>query len=80
MKSQRGQATIEAVLIVVVLLSAAIYVSQQFRSRKTMASLVEGPWSYIDGMAQYGVWGTPKRVKKLNPYSSRRVSSASEAE
>lgn len=75
-----GQASVEAVLAVVIIVTVAMYTSQQFRSRKILASLVEGPWSYIDGMAQHGVWGSAKKVIVSNPYSSRRVSSGSEIE
>lgn len=75
-----GQATVEAVLIVVVLVSIIMFATREFRSRGLIAGLVEGPWSYLDSMAQYGVWGSPKKTKAFNPYTSRRVSSASEAE
>lgn len=74
---QRGQASVEAVLIVVVIVAIAMWTSQQFRSRGLIASLVDGPWAYIDGMSQHGVWANSKKAAKLSPYLSRRVSTKS---
>lgn len=79
MMSQSGQATVEAVLIGVVLVSAALYVSKKFKENSYVATLVKGPWVYIDNMAQHGVWAKRNGIV-YNPYTSRRVSTKSEGE
>lgn len=62
-----GQATIEAVLIMTVLLSIVIAVSQQFKSRQILQQLTVGPWNYVRGMIQYGIWDpAPRNLKHPN--------------
>ena len=63
-RSQSGQITIEAVLILSVLLSIATYASQQFKSRGILQKLVGAPWSYTRGMIENGIWATTTP----NPY------------
>lgn len=78
LRNQKGQATVEAVLAAVIIVAVAISVSKAMRDRGMFASLVEGPWSYIDGMAQHGVWNSERQARPFNPYTGRRVSGVSE--
>ena len=53
---QRGQMTIEAVLIMTVLLGIVTAASAQFRSKNVMQTLAAGPWQYVRGMIECGIW------------------------
>lgn len=78
-QAQSGQATVEAVLLGVVLIASAMFVSKQFKEKQYLSTLVKGPWVYVDNMAQHGVWAKRNGIA-YNPYTSRRVSTKSEAE
>lgn len=77
---QRGQITVELVLISVIFIAVAMAVSNSFRRNDSLGNLVEGPWAYIDGMARHGSWGTARQTRLVDPnFMPRRASMDGEA-
>ena len=54
--SERGQMTIEAVLILMILVMVFTMVHKQISSKKYLNQIVSGPWAYMQGMIENGVW------------------------
>lgn len=78
-QSQSGQIAVEAILLSVVILAIALAAARSFRSQGILASLVEGPWSYVDGMSRHGVWAPRAKAENLDPtFSPRRASAEAE--
>lgn len=73
--NERGQLTIEAILIMTVLLTITISFSKYARDNGLVANLVEGPWLPIQGMIEDGVWQSPKKGKFNHPSQKKRHSS-----
>ncbi len=73
--NQKGQLTIEAILIMVVLTSIALTFSRFVKSNNLIASVVEGPWKPIQGMIENGVWETGDKAKSHHPSNRSRHSS-----
>lgn len=65
--NQNGQMTIEMLLIAIMLLSLVLAVSKVFQEKNLLASVVEGPQSYIKGMAENGVWKPAKSANASHP-------------
>lgn len=77
--SQGGQIAVEVVLLGILIMSIALAVSRSFRSQGILANLVEGPWTYVDGMARHGVWAPAQTAAPLDPnFSPRRASREAE--
>lgn len=72
LKSQSGQMTIEMLLIATLLLVGVLTLSQTFQSQNLLAGLVEGPQSYIIGMAENGVWKPNKVANQDHPNLHKR--------
>jgi|GEM_PF-942450 len=53
---QKGQATIEAVLIMTALMAVLTLTVNLIREKNVLAELVERPWSMLGGMIENGVW------------------------
>ena len=66
-KNQKGQATIEAILIATILLSSSLFIMNQLRQRQVLSKLVQRPWAYIGGMIENGVWDLPERGVQVHP-------------
>jgi hypothetical protein len=64
-----GQATVEAVLLMVVFVGVAILIKTQLQSSQAAQDLVSKPWSYLAGMMETGVWVEAKKAKNYSPYS-----------
>jgi hypothetical protein len=64
---EKGQMTIEMVLIMTFLLSATIAGTKLMRDHEVLATLVEGPWAHIRGMIEDGVWVPSGKSKAFNP-------------
>lgn len=75
MRSQSGQLTIEAILIMTILTSISIYFSRYVKSNELLASVVEGPWKPIQGMIENGVWQSGDKAKAQHPSQKQRHSS-----
>ena len=67
MKNQKGQMTLEAVLIVTFLVTLTVFISNQIQSRQFLQSLVERPWTFLQGMIENGVWAPTQESKQLHP-------------
>ena len=67
-----GQATMEAVLIIVVITALAMKISSYAKSSGFVRQIVEGPWSPIRGMIEDGVWEKHTASKVLNPTHIKR--------
>lgn len=62
-----GQASMEAVLILLIVTILAIQISSLAKSEGLMRNVVEGPWSSIRGMVEDGVWVRHTDSKSLHP-------------
>jgi len=56
LKSQAGQAVLEGVLLLSILMFTATTVTKYLQDKKVAAKLVEKPWSRLAGMIECGVW------------------------
>ena len=65
--SQKGQITIEAVLILAIFVSIVYAGSNVFNSQQVLSKLVEGPWSHISGMIENAQWGPPQTGQSKHP-------------
>ncbi|MEK7356833.1 MAG: hypothetical protein AAB250_10310 [Bdellovibrionota bacterium] len=70
--NQRGQFTIEAILLMSAMTAIALFIGKEMRDRKMAATVVEGPWQPIRGMIEDGVWMNPKASKALHPSHKAR--------
>ena len=67
MKKNSGQITIEAVLVLTILMSTAFAGIQVFKDNQYLARVVEGPWQHLAGMMENGIWGSPAQGKSDHP-------------
>lgn len=67
LKNSQGQMTVEAVLLIVVLFGVSVMVSDFFKDRKIFATLISGPWNYVDGMIQAGNWAPKAQALAKHP-------------
>lgn len=73
LKSERGQSTVEAVLLLVGVVLLATMISNMFQSNNILGRAVQGPWTYIAGMIEGGVWLPADQVKPYHPSQWERV-------
>lgn len=71
-REQKGQASMEAVLIMVVLVVLFAKISSVAKDQGFLAKIVEGPWSMVRGMIEDGVWEKQASSKALNPNHKKR--------
>jgi hypothetical protein len=69
---QSGQATMEMILLSIVLVSLAMYVSRTLHAGEYAAALTEGPWKPLQGMIEDGIWADPKQAVAMHPSLRRR--------
>ncbi|MES2855668.1 MAG: hypothetical protein V4692_07385 [Bdellovibrionota bacterium] len=69
---QSGQMTIEAILIMTILMAITVAVSSGIRNQQVLASIVEGPWAATQGMIEDGVWQPVSVSKVAHPSKSSR--------
>lgn len=75
LRSKRGVATMEAVLLMIVFTSVALMFSSRAAERGFMRDIIQGPWSPIRGMIEDGVWQRHTASKAGHPNNfSRRQS------
>lgn len=65
--SQSGQAVTEAVLILVLLFGFTFAVASYFRNEEVLRRLIQGPFAYMAGMLQNGVWAPPDKGAESHP-------------
>lgn len=70
--NQRGQAVIEAVLIMVLLVGLATAVGSGLRNMDFFVNLVERPWQNLSGLIQNGVWEPPQASMSVHPNANNR--------
>ena len=66
-RGQAGQAITEAVLIIVVLFGFTFMVANYIKSEEVLKRLITGPFTYLSGMLQNGVWAPPDRGAEMHP-------------
>lgn len=67
MKRQSGQITVEAVLILAILVSTIFAGTRVIQDQQFLSKLVEKPWMYLAGMIENGHWSEPDRGKGKHP-------------
>lgn len=70
--SQKGQATMEAVLIMVIIAVVALKISSVAKNQGFVRNIVEGPWAPIRGMIEDGVWEKYTTSKIMHPNHKMR--------
>ncbi len=75
-KSQTGQITIEAVLVLTLFASAIVFITREMRQAEWARSIAVGPWAMIAGMSESGVWAPRDKAIKYHPSvdTNRRLS------
>ncbi len=74
--NQKGQATIEAVLIMVVMVGVFQLITNKFKEDDLIKEYIQKPWqSRVAGMIENGAWGTPDETNPLHPNRLARHSS-----
>ncbi len=73
LRSQKGQSSIEAIALMIGFVVIATLVSGYFRDNNLLSRATEGPWSYLAGMIEGGVWLPAERVKPYHPSQFSRV-------
>jgi len=71
--TQAGQASVEMVLMVALLVGVAVFVGKEFRSNEIFAKMVSGPWQSFSGLIQNGVIGNPKDTMSKHPNQYDRL-------
>lgn len=66
-RNQRGQAILEAVLIIVMLMGFTMMVANYFKSQEVLKKLITEPFQYVAGMLQNGVWQPPDKGAAAHP-------------
>ena len=69
--SRSGQATIEMILILTILFGLSVSISEAFSKNNYFATIIEGPWDYVDGMIRNGIW---KKIAISTPAHPNAVS------
>ena len=70
--NQKGQATMEAVLLMIVVVSIVTAISRTSINQGFVRNIVEGPWSPIRGMIEDGVWMRHTISKPHHPNQFQR--------
>lgn len=73
LKSSKGQMTVEAVLLMTIMVAGFLAVQKAFKGNDYLAKVVNGPWSLVQGMVENGVWASADagRAKHPNNYARR---------
>ncbi len=74
-QSQKGQAVIESVVLIFVIISLVMLVKNGLGSKQFVKKIFHSPWSNIAGMAENGVWGGATENRPVHPGTFRRVRS-----
>ncbi len=56
MNKQSGQITVEAVLVLTILVSTVFVATRTISDQQFLSRMVERPWSYLAGMIENGMW------------------------
>ena len=55
-KNQKGQGVVEMVLLLAIVISISMLISNQLQKKKFIQNLVGKPWEKLSGMIECGVW------------------------
>lgn len=55
-KNENGQMTMEAVLLLVILVGVFTLVHRKIAGGEYLSKIVSGPWGHMQGMISNGVW------------------------
>lgn len=66
-KNRKGQMTVEAVLILTIMVALAISVKGLLQKNQILSTLVDKPWSYLTGMIENGVWMPRDQARLKHP-------------
>ncbi len=69
-----GQAIVEVVLIMALLMATAYGAKEIFDEKKTVAKFISEPWETISGMMESGVWMKKNVARKEHPNHFKRMS------
>lgn len=69
---ESGQIIIEAVLLFAVVAIVFVFTTRVFRDAKLLQAPVAGPWVYLQGMIESGVWAPPNQARALHPNNPNR--------
>ena len=76
MVNKKGGIIIEAILIMVLFMSLAIYVQREFKSKELASKLITSPWNKFDSMIRNGNWTSDRdESDSLHPSHSNRHTS-----
>lgn len=67
LRSQKGQAITEAVLIIVLMFGFVTIVANYFKDEEILKKLISDPFANLSGMLQNGVWAPPDKGATLHP-------------
>lgn len=68
LNSQSGQVAVEMILLLVLLVSIAMFTFRSIQQRNFLGTLVNTPMNYLKGMVENGVWDANyKETKQLHP-------------
>ncbi len=72
-KSQKGQATLEMVLILALLVTMGYLVKKGLKDGKVVHRFVAGPWKTVNGMIESGSWAKRQDAMANHPNYFRRM-------
>ncbi|MCB0422137.1 MAG: hypothetical protein KDD61_14155 [Bdellovibrionales bacterium] len=72
LRSQGGQMILEAILILVVLFGATLFIAEKLKSEEAFASVISKPWKSIAGMLENGYWEAPEASRTRHPNKLNR--------
>ena len=67
LKNRKGQVTIEAVLILALMVSLIFAITSGIKGGQYFTRLVEKPWSYVAGMIENAYWASVADGKRKHP-------------
>jgi len=81
LRSSSGQVAVEFILLAAVGILVATLIAKTIRQETLLAQMVQGPWQYLTGMIENGVWGTSEKTRLQHPnYLRRHVSLKGQSE
>lgn len=72
-KSQKGQATLEMVLILAVMVTLSYLVLTKLKEGKIVYRFISGPWKTVNGMIESGSWAQRSDAMANHPNYFKRM-------
>lgn len=76
LKNQKGQMFVESILLMIVFTSITITAYRQIRTQNLLGNMVQGPWTYVQGMVENGVWEPAAASRGFHPNQLSRALSS----